>query len=105
MTERPMPAEISARGAPSFWACFTREFMNTVQRVPRSTGVLLSMALSANSAALMPRPWAKFSINEPQPAEQASFRVILPMFPLLIWKHFMSCPPMSSTQVTSGQNS
>ena len=32
------PAEISSTEAPSFWACLTEEFMNTVQREPRSTG-------------------------------------------------------------------
>ena len=26
--------------APSFWACLTEEFMNTVQRLPRSTGAV-----------------------------------------------------------------
>ena len=36
LTERP--AEMSSVVAPSFWACFTEEFMNTVQRLPRSTG-------------------------------------------------------------------
>ena len=32
------PAEMSSTPAPSFWACLTEEFMNTVQREPRSTG-------------------------------------------------------------------
>ncbi len=32
------PADIQDRSAPSFWACFTDEFINTVQREPRSTG-------------------------------------------------------------------
>ena len=32
------PAEMFSIDAPSFWACFTLEFMNTVQRLPRSTG-------------------------------------------------------------------
>ena len=38
MTETAMPAEISLTLAPSFCACLTLEFINTVQRVPRSTG-------------------------------------------------------------------
>ncbi len=46
MTEYARPAEISATVAPSFCACFTLEFMKTVQRVPRSIG------LAANRAAL-----------------------------------------------------
>ena len=33
------PAAMSSTVAPSFWACFTEEFMNTVQREPRSTGL------------------------------------------------------------------
>ena len=37
-TDAERPAEISPTVAPSFWACFTEEFMNTVQREPRSTG-------------------------------------------------------------------
>ena len=32
------PAEMSATLAPSFWACFTLEFINTVHREPRFTG-------------------------------------------------------------------
>ena len=32
------PAEMFSTVAPSFCACFTEEFMNTVQREPRSTG-------------------------------------------------------------------
>ena len=33
------PAEMFSIDAPSFCACFTLEFMNTVQRLPRSTGL------------------------------------------------------------------
>ena len=40
------PAEMFSMEAPSFWACFTEEFINTVHREPRSTG------LSANSPSL-----------------------------------------------------
>ena len=100
-----MPAEMSATSAPSFCACLTFEFMKTVQRVPRSTGAFESMALAANSAGVMCRPSAKFWMKEPQPAEHASLSVMLPMLPSLTKKHFMSWPPMSSTKVTSGQNS
>ena len=32
------PALISSTDAPSFWACLTLEFMNTVHREPRFTG-------------------------------------------------------------------
>ena len=33
-------SEMSCTEAPSFCACLTEEFMNTVQRVPRSTGAM-----------------------------------------------------------------
>ena len=45
MTEMARPAAMSPTVAPSFCACFTRLFMNTVQRLPRSTGRLASMAV------------------------------------------------------------
>ena len=38
--EMERPALMSSTLAPSFWACFTEEFMNTVHREPRFTGVL-----------------------------------------------------------------
>ena len=38
ITEYASPAEMSATAAPSFCACLTLEFINTVQRVPRSIG-------------------------------------------------------------------
>ena len=105
MTEKAMPADMSLTAAPSFCACLTLEFMKTVQRVPRSTGAFDSIAMAANSPAVMLSPCAKFSMKEPHPAEQASLSVMLPMLPSLTKKHFMSCPPMSMTNVTSGQNS
>ena len=37
-TEMERPALMFWMEAPSFWACFTEEFMKTVQRLPRSTG-------------------------------------------------------------------
>ena len=36
--EMDRPAEMSSTLAPSFWACLTLEFMNTVHREPRFTG-------------------------------------------------------------------
>ena len=38
------PAEMSSTVAPSFCACLTEEFMNTVQREPRSTGSIRKQA-------------------------------------------------------------
>ena len=43
-------AEMSATVAPSFCACFTLEFINTVQRVPRSIGFSAKSAIFAKSA-------------------------------------------------------
>ena len=43
------PAEMFSMDAPSFWACLTLEFMNTVQRLPRSTGLSANSASFANS--------------------------------------------------------
>ena len=48
-TEYASPAEISATVAPSFCACFTLEFINTVQREPRSIGFSANNATFAKS--------------------------------------------------------
>ena len=88
--------------APSFWACLTLEFMNTVQRVPRSTGDPAYSASFTKSASGMFRDSAKFSIKEPHPAEQASLRLILSMTPLRMRMHLMSWPPMSRMNETRG---
>ena len=102
ITEQASPAEISCTVAPSFCACFTLEFIKTVHLVPRSIGWGAKRASFAKSAAEYPSDWAKFSIKEPQPEEQASFRRMLSTEPFFSRMHFMSCPPMSSTQSTSG---
>ena len=52
MTEYARPAEMSETSAPSFWACFTRLFMNTVQRVPRSMGCFAKSAALAKSCTV-----------------------------------------------------
>ena len=64
--------------------------MNTVQRVPKSTGARDFTARAANSATPMPSDFAKVSMKEPQPAEQASFSVMPPITPSFTKKHFMS---------------
>ena len=64
---------MSATVAPSFCACFTLEFMNTVQRVPRSVGFFAKSASLAKSSTLKFRELANVSMKEPQPEEQASF--------------------------------
>ena len=73
------PAEMSSTEAPSFCACLTEEFMNTVQRVPRSTGDLPNSPFFANSSTEYPIDRANVSMNEPQPEEQASLRMMLSM--------------------------
>ena len=52
ITEQARPAEISATDAPSFWACFTLEFIKTVHRVPRSMGFWANSASFAKSTTL-----------------------------------------------------
>ena len=96
------PAEMFSSEAPSFCACFTEEFIKTVQREPRSTGRSARMPFTANSSTLISHAEAKACKNEPQPEEQASFKKILSMAPPRILKHLMSCPPISMMKSTSG---
>ena len=72
ITEYASPAEISPTSAPSRRACLTREFMKTVQRVPRSHGASALQAARAKSETLCPNERAKVSMNVPHPEEQAS---------------------------------
>src|SRR3989304_3561806 len=72
MTEYASPAEISLIEAPSRNDCLTFEFMNTVQRVPRSQGASPLVASFANSAAVYPMLRAKDSTNEQHPEKHAS---------------------------------
>jgi hypothetical protein len=44
------PAEISSVLTPSFWACFTEEFINTVQREPKSTAFFAKSPSLENSS-------------------------------------------------------
>ena len=48
-TEMDRPALIFSIEAPSFCACLTDEFINTVQRLPRSTGLSANRPSAANS--------------------------------------------------------
>ncbi len=50
---------MSATVAPSFCACFTLEFINTVQRVPRSIGFFAKRASFAKSRTLKFKDFAK----------------------------------------------
>ena len=83
MTEMARPAAMSPTVAPSFCACFTRLFMNTVQRLPRSTGRSALMAVCANSATSRLRPVAKLSMKLPQPELHASLSMMWSMTPSL----------------------
>ena len=78
--------------------------MKTVQRLPKSAGASANKPSFANSALVSPNVSAKVCRNEPQPDEHASFKYRLSMSPFLIWKHLMSCPPMSMIKSTSGRN-
>ena len=92
---------MSSTVAPSRSTCFTFEFMNTVHLVPRSHGADARHAASENSETVYPKPFAKVSMNEPHPEEQASLISIRSMTPPLTKIAFMSCPPMSRMKVTS----
>src|SRR5690554_3701788 len=89
--------------APSFWACLTLEFINTVHLEPRSTGDLDVIAFDANSPILRSKDSAKVSKKDPHPAEHASFNSMLSITPFLIFRHFISCPPISRIKSTPGQ--
>ena len=89
-TAQESPAAMSPTETPSFCACLTLEFMKTVQRVPRSTGEGAARAAATNSARGMRRDSAKFSMKEPQPAEQASLRLMRSMTPSRTRMHLMS---------------
>ena len=103
ITEYDNPADISLTSAPSFCACFTLEFINTVHLEPRSTGALDFSASFAKSSIFILRDFAKLSINEPHPDEHASFNKIESITPFFILKHFISCPPISSIKSTPGK--
>ena len=90
ITEYASPAEISETDAPSFCACLTLEFIKTVQRVPRSTGAFANKASLAKFSAVNPSEFAKFSMNEPHPEEQASLSNIVSTAPFLSLMHFIS---------------
>ena len=72
MTEYASPAAISDVSAPSRSACFTCEFINTVQREPKSQGFGAVQASLPNDSAVWFNVWAKFCMNEPHPDEHAS---------------------------------
>lgn len=72
---------MSAGVRPFFCSLTMLEFMNTVQRLPSTAGCSLVNAASAISGVGTPSVCAKFSRNEPQPLEQASFTTMLPMMP------------------------
>ena len=76
--------------------------MNTVQRLPRSTGRSAYSAASANSPISRPMDRAKVCRKEPQPAEQASLTLMESMASPLMRRYFMSWPPISMTEVTPG---
>ena len=93
---------LSATVAPSFWACLTLEFINTVHLEPKSTGFCENVPSFAKSSIDIESDFAKVSRNEPQPEEQASLSIILSITPFLICRHFISWPPISSIKSTSG---
>ena len=90
ITEYARPAAISGIVAPSFCACFTLEFINTVQRDPKSIGIGANKPSLANCSIGKRKDVAKVSIKEPQPEEQASFNTMSSMYPSRTFVHFIS---------------
>ena len=80
----------------------TEEFIKTVQREPSSAGDFEKIAFLAKSCVLYPKDLANVSKKDPQPEEQASFKTMESIAPSLIWKHLISCPPMSIMKSTFG---
>ena len=93
---------MSAGVRPFFCSLTMLEFMNTVQRLPSTAGCSLENAESAIWDVGMPSVCAKFSRNDPQPLEQASFTTMLPMTPSESQMAFMSWPPISRMKLASG---
>ena len=93
---------MSSMLAPSFCACLTLEFMNTVHREPKSTGCSEFRAACVNSSIVSPIERAKVCRKEPHPDEQASLTAIESITPSVTARYFMSWPPMSMTAVTPG---
>ena len=81
---------MSAGEAPSFCACLTEEFMNTVQRLPRSTGCSASRLIAAKLRMSVSMPAAKVCRKEPHPDEQASLTLMESMTPSTTRRYFMS---------------
>ena len=77
--------------------------MNTVHRVPRSTGEADSMAMRAKERTSVPIVCAKVCRKDPQPEEQASLTEMESTAWSRMRRYFMSWPPMSMTEVTPGQ--
>ena len=81
---------MSSGDLPFFCSVTTDEFMNTVHRLPSSAGLFERNAASAMSRVCMPSVRAKFSRNEPQPLEHASFTRMSVTMPSSIQMAFMS---------------
>ena len=71
-----------------------------MQRLPKSTGFLLSNAFLTNSSIGIFNDLANVSIKEPHPEEQASFNKIVSTAPSFILIYFISWPPISIILVT-----
>ena len=102
MIERHRPAMMSAGVFPQRCSDTMLLVMNTVQRLPSTAGLVEENAACAMSFTGILSEDAKFSRNDPQPDEQASFTTMSVMMPPSSQRAFMSCPPMSNTKLASG---
>ena len=82
MIERHSPAMMSSGSFPFLCSVTILLVIKTVQRLPSAAGCCEENAFSAISRAGICREDAKFSKNDPQPDEQASFTTIFVITPL-----------------------
>ena len=102
MIERHRPAMMSSGVLPFFCSVTTLEFMNTVQRLPSTAGFCARNAAEAISRTSIPNDFAKLPKNDPHPDEHASLTRMSVTTPSSTQMAFMSCPPISRMNDTSG---
>ena len=92
-----------SRVAPSFWACLTEEFMNTVQRLPKVHGPLGEEAQLRKLLHVLAQGLGE-GLQEAAAAGGAGLvQEDVADGPCSILKHFMSWPPMSMMKSTLGR--
>ena len=101
--ERHKPAMMSSAVLPACCSLTMELFMKTVQREPRFAGLLEAKAWAEICSTGMCSVAPKLSRKLPQPLEHASFTVMFVTMPWSSQMAFMSWPPMSRMNDTSGE--